>query len=111
TRCTTAKNKRERQRVGTLPLAMSMFRTEGMCGTEVDLLKEVQGRSVESDDSSESGGDGEEGDKAQVDNFSELDSKLERVALDVQPDMSSDNLVMKPGKANSGLDAEKAVNL
>ena len=22
---------------------MSMFRTEGMCGTEVDLLKEVQG--------------------------------------------------------------------
>ncbi|CAH3186329.1 unnamed protein product, partial [Porites lobata] len=108
TRCTTAKNKRERQRVGTLPLAMSMFRTEGMCGTEVDLLKEG---SVESDDSSESGGDGEEGDKAQVDNFSELDSKLERVALDVQPDMSSDNLVMKPGKANSGLDAEKAVNL
>ena len=51
------------------------------------------------------------GDKAQVDNFSELDSKLERVALDLQPDMSSDNLVMKPGKANSGLDAEKAVNL
>ncbi|CAH3186330.1 unnamed protein product, partial [Porites lobata] len=108
TRCTTAKNKREGQRVGTLPLAMSMFRAEGMCGTEVDLLKEG---SVESDDSSESGGDGEEGDKAQVDNFSELDSKLERVALDVQPDMSSDNLVMKPGKANSGLDAEKAVNL
>ena len=43
TRCTTAKNKREGQRAGTLPLAMSMFRTEGMCGTEVDLLKEVQG--------------------------------------------------------------------
>ena len=77
---------------------------------EQRLVSLLQG-SVESDDSSESGGDGEEGDKAQVDNFSELDSKLERVALDVQPDMSSDSLVMKPGKANSGLDAEKAVNL
>ena len=77
---------------------------------EQRLVSLLQG-SVESDDSSESGGDGEEEDKAQVDNFSELDSKLERVALDVQPDMSSDNLVMKPGKANSGLDAEKAVNL
>ena len=73
------------------------------------LVSLLQG-SVESDDSSESDGDGEEEDKAQVDNFSELDSKLERVGLEVlQPDMSSDNLVIKPGKAKSG--AEKAVNL
>ena len=75
---------------------------------EQRLVSLLQG-SVESDDSSESDGDGEEEDKAQVDNFSELDSKLERVVLDVQPDMSSDNLVIKPGKAKSG--AEKAVNL
>ena len=48
----------------------------------------------------------------QVDNFSELDSKLEGVGLEVlQPDMSSENVVIKPGKANSGLDAEKAINL
>ena len=42
---------------------------------EQRLVSLLQG-SVESDDSCESGGDGEEGDKAQVDNFSELDSKL-----------------------------------
>ena len=78
---------------------------------EQRLVSLLQG-SVESDDSCESGGDGEEGDKAQVDNFSELDSKLEGVGLEVlQPDMSSENVVIKPGKANSGLDAEKAVNL
>ena len=76
---------------------------------EQRLVSLLQG-SVESDDSSESGDDEENGDKAQVDNFSELDSKLERVGLEVlQPDMSSDNLVIKPGKAKSG--AEKAVNL
>ena len=47
-----------------------------------------------------------------MDNFSELDSKLEGVGLEVlQPDMSSNNVVIKPGKANSGLDAENAVNL
>ena len=64
---------------------------------EQRLVSLLQG-SVESDDSSESGGDGEEGDKAQV----------KGVGLEVlQPDMSSDNLFIKPGKANSGLDAEK----
>ena len=39
---------------------------------EQRLVSLLQG-SVESDDSSESDGDGEEEDKAQVDNFSELD--------------------------------------
>ena len=74
---------------------------------EQRLVALLQG-SLESDDSSESGGDEEKGEQAQVDNFSELDSKLERVGLEVlQPDMSSDNLVIKAGKANSGLDAEK----
>ena len=42
---------------------------------------------------------------------SQLDSKLEGVGLeDLQPDMSSDNLVIKPGKPNSGIDAGKLLN-
>lgn len=74
---------------------------------EQRLVSLLQG-SLESDDSSESGGGEEKGEQAQVDAFSELDSELERVGLEVlQPDMSPDNLVIKPGKANSGLDAEK----
>ena len=42
---------------------------------------------------------------------SQLDSKLEGVGLeDLQPDMSFDNLVIKSGKANGGLDAEKLLS-
>ena len=42
---------------------------------------------------------------------SHLDSKLEGVGLeDLQPDMSFDNLVIKSGKANGGLDTEKLLN-
>ena len=42
---------------------------------------------------------------------SSLDSKLEGVRLeDLQPDMSFDNLVIKSGKANGGLDEEKLLN-
>ena len=42
---------------------------------------------------------------------SPLDSKLKGVGLeDLQPDMSFDNLVIKSGKANSGLDTEKLLS-
>ncbi|CAH3149601.1 unnamed protein product, partial [Porites evermanni] len=95
-----------KERAGTLPLALSMFRRNASGYGEVDLQKEVQRSeeqtavqdaaeelrlsiqkatycheeqrlvallqgSVESDDSRASGGDEEEGEQAQADNFSE----------------------------------------
>ena len=52
---------------------------------------------------------GRKGSKVRWTTFqSPLDSKLEGVGLkDLQPDMSFDNLVIKSGKANGGLDTEK----
>ena len=70
--------------------------------------------SVESDDSPASGGDEEEGEQAQADNFSEPIRFEARRSRSGRPTTRyvhcQSTMVIKPGKAINGLDTEKLLN-
>ena len=80
---------------------------------EQRLVSLLQG-SVESDDSPASGGDEEEGEQAQADNFSEPSRFEAGRSRSGRPTtryvLRQSAMVIKPGKAINGLDAKKLLN-
>ena len=83
------------------------------CNEEQRLVALLQG-SVESDDSPASGGDEEEGEQAQADNFSEPIRFEAGRSRSGRPTaryvLRQSAMVIKPGKAINGLDTKKLLN-